>query len=342
MLSYETKILTPTDDHLSEAARLIRSGEVVAFPTETVYGLGANALDGDAVTKIFKAKGRPQDNPLIVHVKDAEALDRYGREVSPKARLLAEKFWPGPLTIIVKARENISPVVTCGLDTVGLRCPVDPVAQSLIRESGQPIAAPSANLSGRPSPTTAQHVYQDLNTRIPLILDGGPCSVGVESTVLSVAEDQPILFRPGIVGREEIESVIGEIALSPAIRQQLPDSSKVQSPGMKYRHYAPKCPLLVLNGTISRFVSYVNKHARSDMGVLCFAGEEAFFPTGKVIALGDGDNALSLSQNLFAALRAFDEMKVSVIYARMCREDGAFLGVYNRLMKASGFHIITV
>ncbi len=337
MISMQTKIMLPDEASLTLAASLIRNGEIVGFPTETVYGLGANALDGNAVKKIFKAKGRPQDNPLIVHICKASELFKYGKQISDKAKTLAEAFWPGPLTLVVKSAECIAGEVTCGLDTVGLRCPENEIAREIIRRSGLPIAAPSANRSGRPSPTTAEHVYEDMVGRIPLILDGGSCRVGVESTVISMVGERPMILRPGILGREEIESVIGPVDLSPAIEAQLPEESKVQSPGMKYRHYAPHCPLMIVSGEETDVISYINAKATETTGILCFDGEEDRFAIGQVLVLGHADDAYSLSQNLFAALRRFDEMKVTEIYARLCRNDGEFLGVYNRLLKASGF-----
>lgn len=340
MKSMQTKIMLPDEISLELAASLLRSGGVVGFPTETVYGLGANALDAGAVKKIFQAKGRPQDNPLIVHICKADELFKYGLQVSKKAKALAETFWPGPLTLVVKSATCIAADVTCGLDTVGLRCPENEIAREIIRRSGLPIAAPSANRSGRPSPTTAQHVYEDMEGRVPLILDGGPCRVGVESTVISMVGERPMILRPGILGREEIESVIGPVDLSPAIEAQLPEDSKVQSPGMKYRHYAPQCPLMIVSGEKVDVINYINSKATETTGILCFEGEEDEFSTGRVLTLGNADDAHSLSQNLFAALRCFDEMQVTEIYARLCRSDGEFLGVYNRLLKASGFYRI--
>ncbi len=342
MKNYTTIIKLPDQDTIQQAASLIQAGEIIGFPTETVYGLGANAKNAEAVRRIFQAKGRPQDNPLIVHIASIQDMYLYGEQINEKARLLAEKFWPGPLTIVVKSASCIAKEVTCGLDTVGLRCPENEIARAFIAACGLPIAAPSANRSGRPSPTTAQHVLEDMNGKIPLILDGGPCSVGVESTVISMANDTPILLRPGIISREAIERVIGPIAISPAIEAQLPDDSQVQSPGMKYRHYAPNCPLHVIAGKTDDVLSYIRNHATETSGILCFDGEEDLFSCGHIISLGDANNAHTLSQHLFSALRQFDERHVTQIYARLCRCDGEFLGVYNRLLKASGFSRIDV
>lgn len=342
MSSMHTRVLQKSDAAMALAASLIGAGEVVGFPTETVYGLGANALDAAAVKKIFQAKGRPQDNPLIVHIYHKEDLFRYGRDISEKAAALADVFWPGPLTLVVKSADGIAKEVTCELDTVGLRCPENETARELICRSALPIAAPSANRSGRPSPTTAQHVYEDMNGRIPLILDGGACRVGVESTVISMVGTRPMILRPGIIGREEIEAVIGPVDLSPAVEEQLPDESRVQSPGMKYRHYAPNCPLYVVAGEPEAVIAYIRANATQKTGVLCFSGDEGAFDRGVVLTLGDAEDAYSLSRNLFAALREFDRYATERIYARLCRNDGEFLGVYNRLLKASGFQRIDV
>jgi len=342
MKKYTTIIKLPDQDAIRQAASRIQSGDIVGFPTETVYGLGANAKNADAVRRIFQAKGRPQDNPLIVHIATIQDMYLYGEQINEKAILLAEKFWPGPLTIVVKSAPCIAKEVTCGLDTVGLRCPQNEIARAFIAACGLPIAAPSANRSGRPSPTTAQHVLEDMNGKIPLILDGGPCTVGVESTVISMVDDMPLLLRPGIISREAIEEIIGPIAISPAIEAQLPDDSQVQSPGMKYRHYAPNCPLYIIAGEAKDVLSYIRNQATDTTGILCFDGEEKLFNRGHIISLGDANNAHVLSQRLFSALRQFDDKQVTQIYARLCRCDGEFLGVYNRMLKASGFSRIDV
>ena len=342
MKNYRTQVKSPDYNAIRQAADLLRKGEIVGFPTETVYGLGADAQNAEAVRRIFEAKGRPQDNPLIVHIAKIQDMYRYGEHISEKARLLAEKFWPGPLTIIVTSAHCIAKEVTCGLDTVGLRCPENEIARAMIEACGLPIAAPSANRSGRPSPTTAQHVFEDMDGKIPLIIDGGPCLIGVESTVISMVNDTPLLLRPGIISREAIEDVIGPIDISPAIEAQLPDDCKVQAPGMKYRHYAPNCPLHIVAGKSDDVVAYIRECATDDSGILCFDDEVELFTSGHVISLGNANDAHTLSQRLFSALREFDEKKVTEIYARICRSDGEFLGVYNRLLKASGFSRIDV
>ena len=342
MSGIKTEICNADKKTLQHAADLLKADEIVGFPTETVYGLGANAMSAKAVKKIFAAKGRPQDNPLIVHIANKQDFFRYGKEISAKAVALADCFWPGPLTLIVKSADVISSEVTCGLDTVGIRCPENEIARELIRLADLPIAAPSANRSGRPSPTTAQHVFEDMTGRIPMIVDGGACRVGVESTVISMVADTPIILRPGIISREDIEAVIGPVDLSPSIDVQLSDDSKVQSPGMKYRHYAPNCPLHIVAGKSDDVVAYIRECTTDDSGILCFDDEVELFTSGHVISLGNANDAYTLSQRLFSALREFDEKKVTEIYARICRSDGEFLGVYNRLLKASGFSRIDV
>lgn len=267
-----TLLLDPIrdDEALRQAGALLRAGEVVGMPTETVYGLAANALDGAAVAKIFLAKGRPQDNPLIVHIADKEQLSTLARMVPAGARKLAEAFWPGPLTIILPKAACIPDEVSAGLDTVGIRLPSHPVARALIREAGVPLAAPSANLSGRPSTTTSGHVMEDLGGKIPAIVEGGPCAVGVESTVVSLAGNVPRLLRPGGVSLEQLESVLGSVEVDRALREKIGDEVRVSAPGMKYRHYAPKAPVTVVCGDPERTAVYITRHAGLDAGVICF------------------------------------------------------------------------
>ena len=262
----KTLLLDPIRDNgaLRQAGALLRAGEVVGMPTETVYGLAANALDSAAVAKIFLAKGRPQDNPLIVHIADKEQLSTLARMVPESARKLADAFWPGPLTIILPKAACIPDEVSAGLDTVGIRLPSHPVARALIREAGVPLAAPSANLSGRPSTTTSGHVMDDLGGRIPAIVEGGPCAVGVESTVVSLAGDVPRLLRPGGVSLEQLESVLGSVEVDRALREKIGDEVRVSAPGMKYRHYAPKAPVTVVCGDPERTAVYITRHAGLD------------------------------------------------------------------------------
>ena len=237
-----------TEKDIETAAAILREGGLVGIPTETVYGLGASGLNPDAVRRIFEAKGRPQDNPLILHIPDETWLERYCRNIPPAAYTLAEKFWPGPLTMILRRRENVPNAVTAGLDTVGVRCPDHPVTLAIIRAAGVPVAAPSSNLSGRPSPTCAAHMAEDMDGRIDAIVDGGPCGVGVESTIVDLTCNPPRLLRPGGVPMEELHSVLGGMAIDPAVTHQLGEGEQPRAPGMKYRHYAPKAPVTVIKG----------------------------------------------------------------------------------------------
>ncbi len=338
----ETVILSPSTENLKIAAQALKKGELVGIPTETVYGLAANALIGSSVKRIFEAKGRPQDNPLIIHISKQEECKRYVKEISDKALLLMKTFWPGPLTIVLKADPIIPKEVTAGLDTVAVRCPQNEIARKIIEYAGVPLAAPSANTSGKPSTTTAQHVYHDLNGKIPYIVDGGSCDIGVESTIINMSDNVPTLLRPGRISREEMEALIGEIKLSPAIFQKMSDDFKAQAPGMKYRHYAPNAKIVLIDGDDDAVIKYINNHAEKKDGIICFDGEEKLFDRGLVKSMGNREDPISLSHNLFSVLREFDETDVNTIYSRKCRADGVFLGVYNRLAKASGYTVIEV
>ena len=274
-MKIKTEVL-PADkaESIAKAAELLRSGELVALPTETVYGIAADARNGDAVKKIFVAKGRPQDNPLIVHVTGPEMLPGLVSEVPERAQLLMAAFCPGPLTIIMPRGPEVAAECCAGLDTVGIRMPSHPVARAVIEQSGYAFAAPSANLSGKPSPTNAQDVFTDMDGRLPLILDGGECDVGVESTVVSVVGDKPTLFRPGHITLEDLERALGEeVEVSKAILEKLPEGAVVRSPGMKYKHYAPKADVTLLNGTFEQFKVYVDAHMDQNPSCLCFTGE---------------------------------------------------------------------
>ena len=338
----ETKILSPSDENIQLAAKALFNGELVGIPTETVYGLAANALIGSSVKHIFEVKGRPQDNPLIIHISKQEDCKKYVAEISDKALLLMEKFWPGPLTIVLKASPVIPKEVTAGLNTVAVRCPENEIARKIIEYAGVPLAAPSANTSGKPSTTTAQHVYHDLNGKIPYIVDGGSCTIGVESTIINMSDNVPTLLRPGKISKEEIEALIGKIELSPAIFQKMSDDFKAQAPGMKYRHYAPSAKVILVDGKDSAVINYINNNAKENDGIICFDGEEDLFNKGIIKSMGNREDPVSLSHNLFSLLREFDETDVETIYSRKCRSDGKYLGVYNRLAKASGYTIIEV
>lgn len=335
----ETRILNPTEENIKLVGKALLNGELVGIPTETVYGLAANALLGESVKSIFIAKGRPQDNPLIIHISKKEDASKYVDDISDNAFALMEKFWPGPLTIVMKAKSVIPKEVTAGLDTVAVRCPENEIARRIIDAAGVPLAAPSANNSGKPSTTTALHVFHDMKGKIPYIVDGGSCDIGVESTIINMSGGKPMLLRPGKISREEIEEVIGEIELSPAIFEKMSDDFKAQAPGMKYRHYAPNADVIIVDGTDEKVIEYINSNVRDNDGVICFNGEKELFPNGIVFEMGDRDNPISLSHNLFDILRNFDELGVEKIYSRKCESSGEYLGVYNRLTKAAGFNI---
>lgn len=339
MSSLKTKLLkvepiTPSEEKIQEAAEVIRRGGLVAFPTETVYGLGANAFDASAVRKIFKAKGRPPDNPLIVHVSSLEEAKALVLEWTDLAKELAERFWPGPITLVLRKR-NLPDEVTAGLPTVAVRFPAHPVALTLIKLSNTPIAAPSANLSGRPSPTTAEHVVQDLWGRIDYILDGGTTPFGVESTILDITRRPPILLRPGPIAPEDLERVVGRLVLS---RAALGEEAEVaEAPGMKYRHYSPKARLLLVRGKVGRVVKVAGSEAMKGyrVGILTCDEHAHMYKAGVVISLGKLSNPYSIAHNLFTSLRKFDELGVDVIVAEEFPQKGILFAVNNRLRKAA-------
>ncbi|RKO65619.1 L-threonylcarbamoyladenylate synthase [Desulfofundulus salinus] len=336
----------PDPGIMARAGLILRQGGLVAFPTETVYGLGANALDALAVARIFEAKGRPQDNPLIVHVADRETVGRLACRVPASAGKLMDAFWPGPLTLVLPAADTIPRQVTAGLDSVGIRMPAHPVALALIAAAGVPVAAPSANLSGRPSPTTAEHVLQDLNGRIEVILDGGPAGVGLESTVLDLTGDVPVILRPGGITREELEKVIGEVRVDPGI-DGVPDRGspagefRPRSPGMKYRHYAPRAPLVLVEGEPERVAARLKGLAESYLsrgwrvGILATAETAGEYKEGQVVVAGWRKDPATIASRLFGALRRFDELGVDIILAEGIEPRGMGLAVMNRLRRAA-------
>jgi L-threonylcarbamoyladenylate synthase len=321
------------DKKVKEAANVLKSGGVVAFPTETVYGLGANATNEEAVARIFAAKGRPSDNPLIVHVANVAQIERWIGELSPLVQRLITTFSPGPITYVLRHRGNFASNVTAGLNTVGIRIPDHPLALALLTLAEVPVAAPSANRSGRPSPTTAAHVVEDLSGDVDLILDGGPSTVGVESTVIDVRGDQPILLRPGGVTVEELEEVIGEIVMDTALQE------KPRSPGMKYRHYAPKAEMWLVSGEdmvnkivrISQEMILANKR----IGVLTTEENKNRYPEAEVVVCGKRSEPLSVAQQLYHALREFDRLEVDLILAETFPTKGIYHSVMNRLQKAA-------
>ena len=327
------------EDKIGAAAKILRDGGLVGIPTETVYGLGANALDGTAVKRIFEAKGRPQDNPLIIHVTGAQWLPRYCADVPPLAYVLARKFWPGPLTMILKRRPIIPDETTAGLDTVAVRCPNHPVTLAIIREAGIPIAAPSANTSGRPSPTTAAGMLEDMDGKIDGIVDGGPCAVGVESTIVDLTVMPPRLLRPGGVTLEQLRDALGEVVVDPAVTRLMGAGEQPRAPGMKYRHYAPKAPVTVVQGAPAAAARYIQAHMAPGDGVICFDEYAGLFAGHPLEQLGPSTDVPEQARRVFEALRWFDGTGVSRIWAQ-CPAAGIGLAVANRLNKAAGFHIV--
>jgi len=338
----QTQILSAQAPQCAEtAARLIKEGSLVALPTETVYGLGANGLNPEAVAKIFLAKGRPQDNPLILHVADASQIPQLCHDVPSVAYTLAEKFWPGPLTMVLPALPCIPKVTTGGLSTVALRCPDSDITRKIIALSGVPIAAPSANLSGKPSTTTAEHVLHDHAGKIPLIVDGGSCRVGVESTIVDLTEQPPRLLRPGGVTPEQLMEVLGELTVDKAVTAQIDKDAVVKAPGMKYRHYAPQCQVVIVTGTAEQAASYIHRHFVPGDRVLCFQEELGLYAHCAPLAYGQEADPQTLSAGLFAALRELDDPAVHKVYARCPQGGGIAYAVQNRLKKAAAFHIIS-
>jgi len=335
----ETVVINITTEYeraLNEAKRLINDGQVVGIPTETVYGLAANALNEDAVKKIFVAKGRPSDNPLIVHIAKFEDLEPLVKEIPEKVKIMAEKFWPAALTMIMKKSDRISNVVSGNLPTVAVRMPKSDYARAIIESCGCPLAAPSANLSGSPSPTNAKYVYNDMNGRIPLIIDGGSSEIGVESTVISFAENPPRLLRPGGVTLEEMTELIGEIVVDNAVLNKLEDGQTAASPGMKYKHYAPSADITIIKSDFETFK--ILCESEENITALCFDGEDKNLACPSV-TYGNINDGYSQSARLFDALRELDEMGAGKVYARCPNTSGMGLAVYNRLIRAAGFKI---
>ncbi|QHZ45278.1 threonylcarbamoyl-AMP synthase [Bacillus sp. NSP9.1] len=327
---------------ITQAARLLQQNETVAFPTETVYGLGANAKSTEAVAKIYEAKGRPSDNPLIVHIADIQQLEEFAEVDSSQASALMERFWPGPLTLVLPCKQGVlSTRVTAGLDTVAVRMPDHPVALALIKEAGVPVAAPSANVSGKPSPTKAAHVIHDLNGRIAGIVDGGPTGVGVESTVVSCTGDIPVILRPGGVTKEQLEAAAGTVLID----QGITDEEKAPlSPGMKYTHYAPEAPLAIVNGTSEEIQRLIGQYQKDGMkvGVLTTEERAGAYRADAVRICGRRDRLETVAAGLYDALRSFDEKKLDYIFAESFPEEGVGRAVMNRLLKAAGHRVIEV
>ena len=340
----KTELLHRTKADIQKAGDLLRQGQVVGIPTETVYGLAANALDAEAVLRIFEAKGRPQDNPLIIHISRLEQLEELAAEVSPAVYQMAEHFWPGPLTMVVKKKDIVPDRTSAGLDTVGIRMPSHPVARAIIDAAGLPLAAPSANTSGKPSPTTARDVLDDMDGKIPAIVDGGACAVGVESTVVDMTGPYPQVLRPGAITEEMIAQAMGRATTDKATLEGLSDDAKVRSPGMKYRHYAPKAPVILFEGAPwDTFCAVLEQMNQPWTGVICF---EEFLPAIResksrlVYSLGYSWDHAEHARRLFALLRKFDRTQAKRILVQCPRTAGANAGTVNRLRKAAGFQSV--
>ena len=337
----ETLVLSALDPNTAAtAAHIIRQDGLVAIPTETVYGLGANGLSEDAVMKIFQAKGRPQDNPLILHLWGAEQMGEYCRDIPECAYRLAEAFWPGPLTMVLPAKDLVPKRTTGGLSTVAVRCPDSEITRQIIRLAGVPLAAPSANISGKPSTTTAAHVLHDHDGRIEAIVDGGPCRVGVESTIVDLTETPARLLRPGGVTPEQLVEVLGELTVDKAVTAQIDKDAVVKAPGMKYKHYAPDCAVIIVSGNRQAASRYIHEHFAPGDRVLCFEEELALYETCAPLAYGREADVNTLSAGLFAALRELDDPAVKRVFARCPVGGGVAYAVQNRLKKAAGFHIV--
>lgn len=329
-------------DKIDRVAEILKRGGTVAIPTETVYGLGADATNPDAVRKIFEAKGRPQDNPLIVHISSLDMLHDITDALPPSAEKLAQKFWPGPLTVILPRSEKIPKEVSAGLDTVAVRFPSHPIARAIISRACLPIAAPSANLSGSPSPTTAQHCINDLEGRVDAIVISDDCSVGVESTVITLCTDVPRLLRPGAVTPEQLKSVLPKIEIDSAVTAEPEKGKPVASPGMKYKHYSPKTKVILIRGTKENYINFVNsKISQRGAFALCFR-EDAESIKIPCVCYGGMNDELSQANGLFSALRQLDEKGAAVAYAHSPELAGVGLAVYNRLIRAAAFEEIFV
>lgn len=331
----ETKILSTSEYDIALAGKILSNGGLVAFPTETVYGLGADALNDEAVQKIYIAKGRPSDNPLIVHIAEKDDIIPLVKEVTPKAKAIIDSFFPAPLTIILSKSDSIGNTVSGGLDTVAIRMPQNETARALIKAAGTSIAAPSANTSGLPSPTKAKHVIDDMSGKIDAIICGEDCEFGVESTVITLAEKTPTILRPGAITKEMLEEVIGKVEVAPAVLEGMKNNEIAASPGMKYKHYAPKARVMLVNAEKEKYENFVN--SKKDAFALCFEDDKISIPK---ITYGKENDDISQAKELFDALRQLDEMGAKKVYARIPHKDGVGMAVYNRLIRAAAFCII--
>ncbi|MGN1193972.1 MAG: L-threonylcarbamoyladenylate synthase, partial [Acutalibacteraceae bacterium] len=325
---------------LEKVGETLRSGGLAAIPTETVYGLAANALDEKAVEKIYEAKGRPSDNPLIVHIAHFDEWKPLVKEIPESAEKLAKAYWPGPLTIILPKSPLVPMKTSGGLDTVAVRMPSHPIARAIIEKAGVPLAAPSANTSGKPSPTTALHVMHDLDGKIEYIIDGGECKVGVESTVITLAGSKPRLLRPGGITPEMLESVLGEIEIDPAVFNELKKGAVAASPGMKYKHYSPSAEVIIIKGDFEKYKRYVEERADENTAALCFDGDEEKLYGINTLTFGKENDSSSQASRIFDALREADEKGFKTVYARYPLLDGMGIAVFNRLVRAAAFHVV--
>lgn len=333
---------------IQTAARILQEGGLVAFPTETVYGLGGNGLDGAACEKIYLAKGRPSDNPLILHISEFEELNAIVREISPAAKKLMDAFWPGPLTMVFPKADIVPAKATGGLDTVAVRFPSHPVARAIIKAAGLPIAAPSANSSGKPSPTRASHVEYDLNGKIDMIMDGGAAEWGLESTIVDVSGDVPMILRPGAVTKEMMEEVVGRVEIDPAILTKPAADLKPKAPGMKYTHYSPKAEVILVKGERQAVADEINRLAALDMsegkktGVMATEETKDLYHADIILSLGSRARPEEIGANLFKLLRKFDFLGAEKVYSEVFSEEGEGMAIMNRLNKAAGYQTIEV
>ncbi len=351
-----TRIIKAVDlklkaQELEEAAEVLRSGGLVAFPTETVYGLGANALDASAARKIYQAKGRPSDNPLIVHITEVEDMAALAREIPEKAYELAKVFWPGPLTLILKKKDCVPSGTTGGLDTVAIRLPANTLARDLIAAAGVYVAAPSANISGKPSPTKAEHVIKDMDGKVDMIIDGGNATLGLESTIVDLTGEAPVILRPGCITKKMLENVIGTVEVDPAILETNPDPNKnfaPKAPGMKYRHYAPEGSLTIYEGQISSVIHAINREAQQKLaegkrvGVIATDETKSSYLYGTVMSIGSRRDEASIAASLFAILRELDELHMEYIYTESFGDNSLGHAIMNRLLKAAGYRVVKV
>ena len=332
---------------VKKAAEIIKRGGLVAFPTETVYGLGANGLDENAVPKIYEAKGRPSDNPLILHISKLDEIEDIVKEIPKSALILAEEFWPGPLTMVFKKSERIPYRTTGGLESVAIRMPSNKIARELIKTAGVPIAAPSANSSGRPSPTKASHVVYDLDGKIDMVIDGGEVDIGIESTIVDVTGEVPVILRPGFITEEMLSEAIGRVEIDEVVKSLSPDKDlKPKAPGMKYRHYAPRGKMAIYKGSHSKVVERINEEISKlegkKTGVLATDETKSYYKADIIISLGSREDGESIAHNLFDALRKFDDEDVEFIYSEGFDENKLGFAIMNRLHKSAGYNIINV